>query len=299
MKLYYYQDKVPNFGDDLSPWLMPKIFQDFFDNDEAVLFLAIGSIIFDHLPLQARKIVFGSGYGAYTKLPDLSANWTFYGVRGPRTAKACGLPASMVLGDTAILINKYRSPARPPGHGIAFMPHFNSLARGHWAEACAIAGLRLINPTAPVPQVLQEIESCEVLLAEAMHGAIVADALRVPWIPMLPIHRSHRMKWFDWAEALEMDLKRHRLWPSSLREASVALTGRGERCFIRNEAQHIQRGIQAADRGFIRLAAYRLKHLATMPPMLSSDTALARALERLEAGAARIKDDFATGRVRL
>ena len=295
MKLYYYQDKVSNFGDELNPWLMPKIFPNFFDTDETSLFLAIGSIIFDHLPMQARKIVFGSGYGAYTKLPDLAANWTFYGVRGPRTATACGLPAEMVVGDTAILMNKYRSLGRPAGRGIAFMPHFNSLARGHWPEACAIAGMRLINPTAPVPQVLREIESCDVLLSEAMHGAIVADALRVPWIPMLPIHRSHRMKWFDWAEALQLDLKHYRLWPSSLREATVALLARGVCYFIRDAPGLIQRGVQAADHGFVRLAAARLKHLSTMPPMLSSEAALSRAVERLEAGAARIRRDFAAG----
>ena len=294
MKLYYYQDRVPNFGDELSPWLMPKIFPDFFDADETALFLGIGSIILDNLPAQSRKIVFGSGYGAYTKLPDFAAGWTFYGVRGPRTARACGLGADMVLGDTAILIKKYRAPANP-GRGIGFMPHFKSLPRGHWQEACATAGLRFINPTAPVLQVLAEIEGCGTLLTEAMHGAIVADALRVPWIPMLPIHRSNRMKWFDWAEALQMELKHYRLWPSSLRESCTTLLGRGEARFIRDAPDILQCGVQAADQAFIRLAAARLKHLATMPPMLSKASALAHAVERLEAAAARIRRDFSAG----
>jgi succinoglycan biosynthesis protein ExoV len=293
VKLYYYQDAVPNFGDELNPWLLPKIFPDFFDTDDSTLFLGIGSVLFDHFPRHARKLVFGSGYGAYTRLPDLTANWTFYGVRGPRTAAACGLPADLVVGDSAILINKYRAPR--PRRGIAFMPHFQSLARGHWPEACAIAGLRLIDPTAPVAQVLREIESSEVLLAEAMHGAIVADALRVPWVPMLPIHRSHRMKWFDWAEALQLRLRHHRLWPSSLREAWAALRGNGEGRFIRNAPGLIQRGVQSADQICIHLAARRLKHLAATPPTLSTDTALDRALDRLNAAATRIKRDFSRG----
>lgn len=34
MKLYYYESKEGNFGDDLNRWLWDSIFPGFFDSDE-------------------------------------------------------------------------------------------------------------------------------------------------------------------------------------------------------------------------------------------------------------------------
>jgi succinoglycan biosynthesis protein ExoV len=137
-------------------------------------------------------------------------------------ARALGLPDSLGIGDAAILLRAQHDqfPRRP--RYIGFMPHWESLPRGNWRRACALAGIRLIDPTAPVASVLAEILGCKVLIAEAMHGAIVADTLRVPWVPVLPINHAHRDKWFDWADALRLDLKQHRLWPSSPAEVGLA-----------------------------------------------------------------------------
>ena len=133
-----------------------------------------------------------------------------------------GLPESVGIGDAAILLRALNVPFRRDPRYIGFMPHWQSLPRGNWQTACELAGIRLIDPRAPVERVITEILGCEVLIAEAMHGAIVADALRVPWVPALPIDHVHRGKWFDWADALRLDLKQHRLWPSSPAEVQLA-----------------------------------------------------------------------------
>ena len=226
MKLRFYRGKHPNFGDEINTWLLPKIFPGFFDDDDATLFLGIGSILFDSYPANSRKVVFGSGFGGYTAPPKFDETWLVYCVRGPRTARVCGLSPDKVAGDAAILMNRYRRKPQQPTNRIAFMPHWESLERGDWQAACRLAGIHLIDPRRPVDEILDDIEGSAAIITEAMHGAIVADALRVPWIPVRPLHPAHRFKWFDWAEALDLKLSPNTLWPSTVREAYVAATQR-------------------------------------------------------------------------
>jgi hypothetical protein len=55
--------------------------------------------------------------------------------------------------------------------------------------------------------VLIELQQTELLLAESMHGAIVADALRVPWIAVRMYGRFTQFKWQDWTESVSVALR--------------------------------------------------------------------------------------------
>jgi succinoglycan biosynthesis protein ExoV len=167
------------------------------------------------------------------------------------------------------------------------MPHFESAARGDWDRVCAEAGITYLDPRGDVEDLLARIRGAKLVLAEAMHAAIVADALRTPWVPLLPIHPSHRMKWSDWAASLNLNLKPTALPPSNLREAYVSatgLSGQGKRSARLAEA----RAVQPANAILRRLAARRLRRLAeTGLPHLSEDARIEevteRCLERLTA----------------
>jgi succinoglycan biosynthesis protein ExoV len=74
-----------------------------------------------------------------------------------------------------------------------------------------MAGIRYIDPLAPVPKVCAQLAGSSVVIAEAMHGAIVADAFRVPWIPAATSGRFNRFKWQDWALSLGMSPAVHPL----------------------------------------------------------------------------------------
>jgi hypothetical protein len=94
MKMFAYRGKHENFGDELNHWLWERLLPGFFDDDESQLFLGIGSILYDNFEPNMQKIVFGSDYGGYTNPPKVDRNWTFYFVRGKKTAEVLGIDPS-------------------------------------------------------------------------------------------------------------------------------------------------------------------------------------------------------------
>jgi len=282
MKLTYFRGNVPNFGDELNTYMWPRLLpQDFLDEDDSELFLGIGSILWEHHPKEAHKYVFGSGYGGYAAPPDVhNGTWDVIFVRGPRTAARLDLPPSKAICDSAILLRKLDLPPAAEDLGIAFMPHYHSFSRGHWPEACAKAGIRLIDPRNNVEKILSEIRGARMLITEAMHGAIVADALRTPWLAVRPIHAENAAKWFDWAESLGLDLSQHPLQPSSLFELYVSAT-KGRR-YYEGRARRLGTSALAApaDRVLISLAARHLTELSRREPQLSRDDRINDASDR-------------------
>jgi succinoglycan biosynthesis protein ExoV len=292
MKMYFYRGRRPNFGDELNVWLWPPLLPGFFDDDERELFIGIGSTLFDFLPRESRKIVFGAGYGGYTAVPAIDEHWRFYFVRGRLTAAALGLDPDLGVGDAAILVRSCVARPACKAHRTSFMPHWESAADGQWGEASRAAGLHYIDPCDTVENVLTQIQKSEVLVAEAMHGAIVADALRVPWIPVRPLQPPNRAKWHDWASALGVTLRWAHISPSNALELAMSLTGRRKRYAGRIRARG--QGLRAIAPGpFRELAARSLARAASREPSLSSDAAIDRAHTRMLEALDRLKTDFA------
>lgn len=287
MKLYLYRGVEPNFGDELNSWLLPKIFPDLFSEEDDKVFLGIGSILFDHHPHDKLKIVFGSGYGGYTNPPVLDENWKIYCVRGPRTAARLNIEASKIAADAAVLVNTFLTKPVSKRFKFSFMPHWESLHRGKWQEVCEALDIHFLDPRRAVEDLMQEIRESEVVIAEAMHGAIVSDALRVPWVPILPFHQSHHFKWFDWAEALGVKLRPISISPSSTHEAWVQKTGRGGNRF----RQMVRPITWISDRLYFSQAVKSLQDAASVEPSLSSDQSMELAIERLSNAAESIKRD--------
>jgi succinoglycan biosynthesis protein ExoV len=202
VKLFYYQDPEGNFGDDLNAWLWPRLIPDLLDDDDDTLFVAIGSILDRRIPQEPQKVVFGTGVG-YGLLPVLDERWQIWCVRGPLTARALGLPARLAVTDPAALVRTVRTGPVSKPHRVSFVPHFRSPRRAEAAgldlyKLCASVGINYIDPRKGVEHVLAAIESSQMVLAEAMHGAIVADALRIPWVPLQLYDQILNLKWHDW-----------------------------------------------------------------------------------------------------
>ncbi|WP_257255471.1 MULTISPECIES: polysaccharide pyruvyl transferase family protein [unclassified Endozoicomonas] len=283
MKLTFYQGEVPNFGDELNRILWDELIEPgFFDDDEAQLFLGVGSIIWNDFDPDAKKLVVGSGYGGYTDLPDVhDGNWQFCFVRGPRTAAFLGLDKQLAITDSAILTHFVGRPSTDKKFKASFMPHFQSIDRGNWEQACMLAGIHFIDPRDDVKVILDAIEQSELIISEAMHGAILADTLRTPWLAVEPLASLHRHKWYDWSESLEMTLEFRSMPASSLRDFWAKTTGGTG---LGKKSQIAERILAFTRNYFIKDAASRLNKLSEETGFLSDEAVFkTKAHQALEA----------------
>jgi succinoglycan biosynthesis protein ExoV len=203
MRLKYY--KKPNFGDALNPMIFNKLLPHFFDEDPEYDFFGIGSII--GLPMVKKatnKIIFSSGF-AYGELPQLDSSYDIICVRGPLSAKALKIDKDLGIADGALLLREFKYKKVEKQYNFTFMPHWDSEHRYPWDKLCEEAGIHYVSPTSDPEFVIQEILKSRNVIAEAMHYAIVADTLRVPWVPVKSYSSINDFKWQDWASSLDMN----------------------------------------------------------------------------------------------
>jgi succinoglycan biosynthesis protein ExoV len=109
------------------------------------------------------------------------------------------------------------------------MPHYTLLPDGNWKQACELAGVEFLDPLADSEETVQRIRRAKLVIAGAMHAAIAADALRVPWIPIVVSSQSNSFKWLDWTMSLELPYRPAKLQASTflelVRNQSVSLVG--------------------------------------------------------------------------
>jgi len=303
MQLYYYVDPEGNFGDDLNPLVWNYYIPELLDDDPETLFVGIGTLLNERVPSARRKVVFGSGAG-YFAYPTLDASWDIRCVRGPRTADALGLDARLAITDPALLLAAMPDFAAPvaPRHAVSFVPHHASKRRGDWAAICAMAGVHYLDPAASVADMIEGIRSSELVVCEAMHGAIVADAFRVPWIPVVCYGHILSFKWEDWCQSLGMTYR-----PTHLPAIHNVPPRLGPARWLKSEAKRVLRSVGVAPANWTQpwprrtsardseKAAETLQALIrTGEPCLSADAAHDAALDRLLAALQQMKQELAS-----
>jgi len=294
LKLYYYRDRQGNFGDDLNVWLWPRLLPaGTLDDDPDSLFVGIGTVLGRGVPAAPIKWVMGSGTG-YSRVAALDDRWRFMCVRGPMTAKVLGLPADLAATDPAAFLHRQPGLIGRPRSGAAFMPHHVSAAQFDWRSLCERAGIAYVDPCASVDSTLDVLSGAALVVTESLHGAIVADAFRIPWVPVVCYDHILGFKWHDWAASLALEYAPQVLPALSDRERALTNHERG-----RNAFKRALRGAGIGRRRFapvprrdsppgdVDAAIRTLSALSRATGVLSTDAALARGLRLLDAAMER------------
>jgi succinoglycan biosynthesis protein ExoV len=271
MKLYYFKDPHGNFGDDLNPWLWKQLIPDLLDQDDGEILVGIGTLLNHRLPKSGQLHIMGSGAG-YGEKMAVGAHCTFHAVRGHQTAKMLGLPTSAVVTDAAVLIRETGVPASTLSRAkVGVMFTGQSLANYDWETLCKQEGWVFISCHWSVERVFAEMQRCDLLLTEAMHGAIVADALRVPWVPITCNRGILSSKWKDWLSSLELEYQPSAIEPLYDVDASMQTMAR-----VKTELKRY-----ASSVGFWR------EHWTPAPPRSSRPAQIQTAIAQLHQAATR------------
>ena len=270
MAIYYHSDysrlrNPRNFGDDINPTLLRALFDASIIESSEVCVVGIGTILNDrHIAAVShyrRKVVFSSG-AAGTIRTVFDPSWEIACVRGPRTAAALGLLDDKAICDGAILLSDLYPP-KPASRrdGVVFIPHVNSgwsAGRG-LRDICESLGLIYLLPDAPDDTFIDAVRNASLVLTEAMHGAILADTMRTPWIAVNFLHHS-RFKWEDWFASMKLPYVSHAIEPAFWDPRPGRLSTLLKRPYQRLKKVNASKSIR------------RIRHEA--PPLLSDDALL-------------------------
>jgi succinoglycan biosynthesis protein ExoV len=151
---------------------------------------------------------------------------------------------------------------------------------------CQELGLQYISPQWPVEPVIHQLRSCKAVITEAMHGAIICDAFRIPW-SRVTINAWQKedfdvstLKWLDWGLSLRADVTPVHLEPQH----------EWGRRMLANPLKLLER--LASRRQLLKDLRQFVK---TKKFYLSEEPLLKNATERIAAEIARLKSDYAAG----
>jgi succinoglycan biosynthesis protein ExoV len=210
MELVFYGNGASNFGDDLNLIVWKRVLPQWVFEVEDVALLGIGTVFTDQWTGSSkikgkRVFVIGSGAG-YWPLPRDRASWTVLALRGPLSAALINRPelastdaAALMALDPLIKVKK--------ADKILLIPHHESIPGSYWQQVAEEAGITFVDPRWPPEIVLEHFAQAKLVLAEAMHGAIVADTLRIPWLPWAGSPHLLPFKWVDWTMSLNLQYK--------------------------------------------------------------------------------------------
>lgn len=195
-----------NFGDELNLHLWESLMPDLINSNHNHAILGVGTLQGLALPSEQHINyihVLGSGGNGMPTKNWLDSRFQVHFVRGPLTAKywnqvgkeiadgAYLLRISELLNATANTPDKLKQ--------IGYIPHHYSESHSDIAYICSLVGLKYISPCQKnISNFITEVNSCNSIISEALHGAIIADALRVPWISVKSGEQIFDFKWRDW-----------------------------------------------------------------------------------------------------
>ena len=199
----FWWDGHPNFGDDLTPWLLPRYgVVPLYSEPRQARVIGVGSLL-EFLAPEHTGVVWGSGLmeDHVHRLPHVTA----LAVRGPLTAERIGLTDEPAYGDPGILVARHLPRPRPSGRPV-LVPHGHHRATPALARMIQQAGdaLRVVNVHQRAAPALRQIAAGSVVLTTSLHGLVTADAFGIPavWTTLEPALDGGDFKFRDYEAAV-------------------------------------------------------------------------------------------------
>lgn len=278
MAIHYYSNFSKdmgsrNFGDDINPYLLGKLLDPSILAREDLCVFGIGTILnrrnFELVSHYPSKVIFssGAGYGQFSQ--NLGDDWDVVCVRGPGTAECMGLDSHKAVCDGAILLSRFFEPVpKELRSGVVFIPHLNThFSAGKPLEAvCSQLGWYYLTPDRPKEEFVDRVRSARLVITEAMHGAILSDTMRVPWIP-IALHEHHDFKWRDWFRSIEEEYASYGVSPAIWNAPADSLKARLKRPYQSWKIRRLKKDLES---------------LLGRPAVLSSDGVIESKMEQLD-----------------
>jgi len=323
MRILYFHAQDGNFGDDLNKSIWQRVLHPDIWNVPDIVVVGIGTILNgDRLNAETvpERHVYALGSGAgYGPLPDrlFLERMNILAVRGPLSALALGIDQGIAATDGAALLSTIEGGRSTAGaNDVLFIPHISSAVSGLWELACSEAGVKYLDPRSTVEEVLAAIGGANLVITEAMHGAILSDTMRVPWVPAASSRKILDFKWQDWTRSLGLAYQPHMLPPTRTREGLAALRRAaptiepagsnqelvevykrsvGAKKTARRKSgrrfRQIDPLLSKFDRVFARHAGKALAKLRDAPPQLSDENAFNLKVEQLQNAVRKLERD--------
>lgn len=199
---------APNFGDDLSPWLIRKMtgIETLQNAGEKPSYISIGSIL---NRVRDKTVVWGTGSFGPEPPREINKKAKYLAVRGPLTRARVldrGAKCPRIYGDPALLTPFFYQPEVKKEFEIGLVVRWSDKK---WLSQTVESGVRLIDlGTSDVEGVLDEILRCKRIVTSSLHGLVIADAYGIPnaWL-YSDSPKGREFKFYDYF--LSVDKVRH------------------------------------------------------------------------------------------
>lgn len=184
MKIYWWKTTYKNFGDELTPIVLEHFLPDekieLAKRDDKGKVLGIGSIM---ASLQDGDYVWGAGSNQPNRTYK-AVGAKIFAIRGPKSLMQIeGKHQNVVFGDPALLIPLIYNPEVKKTHKVGYLPHYvdKAIVAEHLKNADQ-SQFKMIDIQADWKKVIEEVKSCETIVASSLHGIICAEAYGIPAI---------------------------------------------------------------------------------------------------------------------
>lgn len=199
----FWWDGHPNFGDDLTPWLLPRYgFAPQYREPRAARVIGVGSLL-EFVPPDFTGAVWGTGLMHDRPYPLPSAS--VLAVRGPLTAERIGVTGEVAYGDPGLLVSRHQRRPEPDGR-IAVVPHGHHRTNALLGLRVREAGdsARVVNVHRRAGSAIGEIAASRAVVTTSLHGLVTADSYGIPavWTTLDPPLGGGDFKFRDYEAAV-------------------------------------------------------------------------------------------------